>query len=63
MQKLITRICWTNHGVQDFTDEVNNYLEEGWTLASFLIEKKGFRFVCYALLVDMPLEPELEVAE
>ena len=59
MQKLITRICWTRHGIQEFTDEINNYLEEGWNISGFNIEKKGFRFICYALLVDLPLEPEM----
>jgi hypothetical protein len=60
MQKLITRICWTRRGVSQFTDEINSHLEEGWNLSGFSIEKKGFRFICYALLVDLPLEPEVE---
>lgn len=59
MQKLITRICWTNRGVQKFTDEINNYLDEGWGLASLNIEKKGLRFVCFAIIADLPLEPQL----
>lgn len=61
MQKLITRICWSNFGVSAFTDEVNGYLEEGWGLASFSIEKKGLRFVCFAIIADLPLEPEVEL--
>lgn len=60
MQKLITRICWTNRGVQQFTDEINEYLDQGYALASLNIEKKGFRFVCFAIITDLPLEPEAE---
>lgn len=58
MQKLITRICWTRRGVNLFTDEINNHLEDGWDIASFSIEKKGLMFVCYVILVDLPLAPE-----
>jgi len=59
MQKLITRICWTSCGVDRFTDEVNAHLEEGWNLTAINIEKKGLRFVCFAILADLPLEPQL----
>lgn len=56
MQKLITRICWTRYGVNCFTNEVNDYLEEGWNLSALNIEKIGLRFICFAILVDLPLE-------
>lgn len=59
MQKLITRICWTRRGVDVFTDEVNGHLEEGWNLVSLSIEKKGLRIVCFAIVADLPLEPDL----
>jgi len=59
MQKLMTRICWTRYGVDRFTNEINNHLEEGWNLSAFSIEKRGLRFVCFAILVDLPLEPQL----
>lgn len=59
MQKLVTHICWTRRGVQQFTDEVNAHLEDGWNLTAINIEKKGFRFVCFAILADFPLEPEV----
>lgn len=59
MQKLITRICWTSRGVDLFTNEINTHIEDGWDISSVTIEKKGFRFICYAILVDLPLEPEL----
>lgn len=62
MQKLITRVCWTRRGVQLFTDEINAHLEEGWNLSALNIEKKGLRFVCFAILADLPLEPQLEEA-
>ncbi len=63
MQKVISRICWTAWGVSKFTDEVNTELEDGWNLSAFNIEKKGLRFVCFAILVDLPLEPQLESTE
>lgn len=64
-QLLITRIAWTRHGVNDFTEEVNEYLEEGWVAQDISIEKKGLRFVCYALLMDYGEgeEEEVPVAE
>ncbi len=60
MQKLITRICLTNRAVQQFTDEINEYLDQGYALASLNIDKKGFRIICFALITDFPLEPEAE---
>jgi len=63
MQKLITRVCWTRRGVAIFTEEINAHLEEGWNLTALNIEKKGLRFVCFAILADLPLEPQLEEAE
>lgn len=60
MQKLITRVCWTRRGVDLFTEEINTHLEEGWNLTALNIEKKGLRFVCFAILADLPLEPQLE---
>lgn len=63
MQKLITRICWTNRGIRLFTEEVNGYLDEGYALASLNIEKKGLRFVCYAIIADLPLEPDFETKD
>jgi hypothetical protein len=51
-QLLITRIAWTGYGVDAFTEEVNEYLDEGWVAQDVRIEKKGLRFVCLALLVD-----------
>lgn len=62
MQKLITRVCWTKRGVDLFTDEINNHVEEGWNISALNIEKKGLRFVCFAILVDLPLEPGVEIA-
>lgn len=51
-QLLVSRIAWTRHGVNDFTAEVNEYLGDGWVAEDISIEKKGLRFVCYALLMD-----------
>lgn len=50
MHKLITHIAWTRHGVNKFTDEVNQNFSDGWNVSEVKIEKKGLRFVCYALL-------------
>lgn len=63
MQKVITRISWTRWGVNAFTEEVNSLLEEGWALSAFDVQKKGLRFVCYAILATLPLEPEVEADE
>lgn len=59
MEKLITRICWTGCGVRLFTDEVNAHIEEGWSISVLNIDKKGLRIVCYAILVDLSLTPEI----
>jgi hypothetical protein len=61
MQKLVTRICWTNRGVRLFTKDVNDYLDQGYALASLNIEKKGLRFICFAIITDLPLELGEEV--
>lgn len=60
MQKVITKVCWTSWGVSQFTEDVNLELEDGWNLTAFNIEKKGLIFVCFAILVDLPLEPQLD---
>lgn len=62
-QLLITRIAWTRHGVNDFTEEVNEYLEQGWVVQDLSIDKKGFRFVCYALLMDYAEVEDVPVVE
>jgi hypothetical protein len=63
-QLLVSRIAWTRHGVTDFTDEVNCHLEDGWVAQDISIEKKGLRFVCYALLMNYAKdEDEVPVAE
>lgn len=48
--KIITKIAMFRWGVEKFTAEVNKALAEGYILKDFKIEKKGFRFVCYAIL-------------
>jgi len=50
-QLLVSRIAWTRHGVDAFTEEINDYLDENWIVQDVSIEKKGLRFVCYALLL------------
>lgn len=50
MQKLISRIAWFRRGVRLFTNDVNEHLKAGWKVSDISIEKRGFRFVCYALL-------------
>lgn len=52
MQKLITKIVWTQFGVRQFQHEVNDNLKFGWKVCNLSIEKRGLRFVCYCLLID-----------
>lgn len=58
MQKLITKVALFRCGVKKFTKEVNQHLDEGWSLTSLQIDKKGFRIVCWALLERAVLEAE-----
>lgn len=48
--KVITKIALFRWGVEKFTQEVNKELEKGAKIKDFKIEKKGLRFVCYAVL-------------
>ena len=50
MQKLLTHVAWFRFGVDSFTAQVNDYLNDGWKVVQLNIEKKGLRFVCHALL-------------
>ncbi len=48
--KLITQVALFRFGVKRFEREVNSHLEEGFSLDKISIEKKGLRFLCWALL-------------
>ncbi len=52
MQKLIARVGFTRHVVNQFEEEVNALLDRGWTLVHFGVEKGIFRIFCNALLSD-----------
>jgi hypothetical protein len=47
---VITQLAFTRIGVKIFEAKVNKALEEGKKLESFSIEKRGFRFICIAIL-------------
>lgn len=52
MEKLITHVSLFRFGVRQFTDEVNAYLKDGWSITILSIGKVGwFRVLCYALLI------------
>lgn len=50
MSKVIIQIAFFRRGVEKFEKEVNSLLSKNFKLNSISVEKKGFRFVCIAVL-------------
>ena len=53
MQRVVTKVGLGRHVVNQFQQEVNKWLEEGYHLDVFEVEKKGWlRIFCVAVLCD-----------
>jgi len=50
MNKIIIQIALFRRGVKKFEKEVNSLLSQNYKLKSISVEKRGFRFVCLAIL-------------
>lgn len=52
MQKLIIKVAMFRRGVERFEAEVNEYLNNGWSVDadSLSVEKRGFRIICKAIV-------------
>lgn len=50
MQRLITKICLFKKGLEEFEDEVNTFLRDGWEVVTVDVQKYGLRTICCALV-------------
>lgn len=58
-RKLITRLAWTQRGVNEFEALINDHMSRGWEPVSIEIDRSGFRAMCFALLA-LPTHCECE---
>lgn len=50
MKKLIIEVALFRFGVRRFEDRVNALAEKGWKIDGFVVERKWFHFICWALM-------------
>ena len=50
MQKLIVRVALFRRGVEQFEEEVNAHLLQGWKVYQISIVKQGLRIICTAVV-------------
>lgn len=60
-KRMITRLAWTQKGVNEFEAIVNEHMSRGWEPITIEVSKEGFRIVCFALMA-MPVHCDCDCA-